>query len=227
MSAPAAGADRAAERRARRRARRVRWAVRLGLFALRGLAPTWRVVERNAGVLRDLRARGQPVIFAFWHGRMLPLLWHHRGQGVAILISEHGDGEIIARIAEALGYRAVRGSTSRGSERALLRLISTVQRGTEVAVTPDGPRGPAETFAPGALVVAQRSGAPIIPVASGSTGAWRLRSWDRFMVPRPFARVRVAYGEPIRVGDCTARDAAAKAPRVGEILSELTASVDD
>ena len=226
MKTPA-GTDREARRRARRRARRVRWAARLGLLAVRALARTWRVDERNGGVLRELRARKQPVIFAFWHGRMLPLLWHHRGQGAAILVSEHGDGEIIARVAEALGYRTVRGSTTRGSERALLRLIRTVQGGTDIAVTPDGPRGPAETFAAGALVVAQRSGAPIIPVTSGSAGAWRLRSWDRFMIPRPFARVSVAYGEPIRVGDRTARDAAAQAPRVGELLRELTASVDD
>ena len=215
------------EARARaRRARRLRWAARLGLLLVRALAPTWRVAERNAGVVRELRGRGQPIIFAFWHGRMLPLLWHHRRQGVAILVSEHGDGEVIARIAEALGYRTVRGSTSRGSERALLRLIRTVQSGAEVAVTPDGPRGPAEQFAPGALVVAQRSGAPIVPVASGSAGAWHVRSWDRFMIPRPFARVTIAYGEPIRMDGHTARDAAAQAPRVGELLRELTASVD-
>lgn len=226
MSAEAAQGAPAARRTSARHARRVRWAVRIGLLLVRALAPTWRLTERNARVVRELRARGQPIIFAFWHGRMLPLLWHHRREGVAILVSEHADGEIIARIAEALGYRTVRGSTTRGSERALLRLIRVVQGGAEVAVTPDGPRGPAERFAAGALVVAQRSGAPIVPVASGSPSAWRLRSWDRFMIPRPFARVTIAYGEPIRMDGHTARDAAARAPRVGELLRDLTASVD-
>jgi lysophospholipid acyltransferase (LPLAT)-like uncharacterized protein len=211
---------------ARRRQRRIRWAARLGRWLVRVVAPTWRVREVNAGTLHALRARKEPIIFTFWHGRMLPLLWHHRRQGVAILVSEHGDGEIIARIAEGLGYQTVRGSSTRGSERALLRLIRAVRAGSEVAITPDGPRGPAESFAPGALIVAQRSGAPIAPVACGSRHAWRLKSWDRFMLPRPFARVVVAYGDPVYLRDCDAREAAAQAPRLQRLLRDLTASVD-
>jgi lysophospholipid acyltransferase (LPLAT)-like uncharacterized protein len=142
--------------RARRRERRIRWGVRLGLVLLRALAATWRVREVNGDVVRTLRSRKQPFILAFWHGRMLPLLWHHRGQGIAILISEHGDGEIIARVAQAVGLRTIRGSSSRGAERALLGLIREAAAGSEIAITPDGPRGPAESFATGAAVVAQR-----------------------------------------------------------------------
>ena len=79
-------------------------------------------MTHDDAVARLRARRRQPVIFALWHGQLLPLLWHHRGEGVAVLISEHRDGEIIARIAEALGYRTVRGSTSRGAARALLGL---------------------------------------------------------------------------------------------------------
>lgn len=212
--------------RERRRARRIRWSVRLGLGVIRLLAATWRFRAEGDTVVRDARARRQPVIFAFWHGRMLPLLWYHRRQGVAILISEHGDGEIIARVAEALGYRTIRGSSSRGAERALLGMIRAVQGGADVAITPDGPRGPAEVFAPGAAIIAQRSGAPIILVTAGADRAWRLRSWDRFLVPKPFARITVSYGEPWWAGERSVRDAAAEASHLEALLREHTARAD-
>ena len=155
-----------------------------------------------------MRDAGEPVIFSLWHGQMLPLLWQHRAEGVAILISEHGDGEIIARIAKSLGYRSVRGSTSRGAARALLGLVRVIGDGTDLAVTPDGPRGPAQSIAPGVLAVAQRSRAPILPIAVKASSGWRLRSWDGFLIPKPFARVHVSYGDMLRVEAESAREAA-------------------
>jgi lysophospholipid acyltransferase (LPLAT)-like uncharacterized protein len=166
-----------------------------------------------------LRARGEPLIFAFWHGQMLPLLYQHRDEGVAILISAHRDGELIARVAHRFGFRSVRGSTSRGAGRALLGMVRELEQGREVAVTPDGPRGPAERFAAGALIAAQRSGAHIIPVAATASRTWRLRSWDGFMIPKPFARVTVAYGPPTRVSASSARDASAEAGRFEALLA--------
>ncbi|MEJ7811266.1 MAG: lysophospholipid acyltransferase family protein [Gemmatimonadaceae bacterium] len=193
----------------------------------RVLASTWRIRERNGHIVRDLRRQQRPFVLAFWHGRMLPLLWHHRGQGIAILISEHGDGEIIARIGEAMGCRTVRGSSSRGAERALLGMIRIVKDGGVVAVTPDGPRGPAESFAPGAVIVAQRGGAPIVPLAAGASSAWRLGSWDRFMIPKPFARVTISYGDPIAFAQVGTRDAVAQVPAVRAALDTLTRAADD
>jgi lysophospholipid acyltransferase (LPLAT)-like uncharacterized protein len=122
-------------------ARRLRWTVRLGAAALRLLASTWRVRAVNDGPLNEARRTGQPVLFALWHGELLPLLWHQRGRGVAVVISEHRDGEIIAQIAESLGYRTVRGSSSRGASRALLGLTREMEQGHDGAITPDGPRG--------------------------------------------------------------------------------------
>ena len=202
---------------------RSRAALLLGKGVLRALAHTWRFRVINGDAPGKLRAAGSPFIFSLWHGQLLPLIWFHRGQGVAILVSEHRDGELIARVAESLGYGLVRGSTTRGAERALLSLVRELKSGHEVAITPDGPRGPAESFAPGALIASQRSGAPILPIAASADRAWRLRSWDRFLIPKPFARVTVAYGQPTTVTASTARDAAREAPRFKALMSTAVA----
>ena len=209
--------------RARSRARRVRWAARAGSLVIRALASTWRLRVINAEAYERLRRAGQPVIYAFWHGTMLPLLWRHRNTGAAIVISEHGDGEIIARVAHSLGYRSVRGSSSRGGERALLGTARELQDGHDAAFTPDGPRGPREMFAPGALIVAQRTGAPIVLIAVDAASAWRLSTWDGFLIPKPFARVTIGYADPARVDAPDARAAAAQAPLWQQRLRELSA----
>lgn len=200
----------AEEKRERRTAR----IVSAGIWLVRLLGWTWRYRVRDDADVRLLRSTKRPIIFALWHGQMLPLLYRHRGEGVAVLISEHGDGEIIARIALRLGFRTIRGSTSRGAARALLGLVREVQNGNDLAITPDGPRGPAKTFAPGTVIVAQRSGAPIVPAVVHVPFAWRLGSWDRFVIPKPFARVTVAYGAMIEIDSASAREATGNAERV-------------
>jgi len=200
--------------------RRSRAMLILGRGFLQMLARTWRIRVVNAGHLHKLRESGRPFIFALWHGQLLPLLWHHRGQGVLVLISEHRDGEMVARAAESLGYGLIRGSTTRGADRALISLVRELKSGHEVAITPDGPRGPAETFAPGALVAAQRSDSFILPVAASADRAWRLRSWDRFVIPKPFARVTIAYATPTKVSATTSRAAAEEGQRFERLLNE-------
>lgn len=196
-----------------RQERRIAWAARLGAVLVRMLGRTWRFRVTHADEVARFRAAGQPIVFTLWHGELLPLLYYHRGQQVAILVSEHSDGEIIARIARSLGYRTVRGSTSRGAARALLGLSRVVEEGSDLAITPDGPRGPARSFASGALVVAQRAGAPVIGAAALADRGWRLGSWDRFLIPKPFARVRIAYAESFLVDADSARGADAYVDR--------------
>jgi lysophospholipid acyltransferase (LPLAT)-like uncharacterized protein len=157
----------------------------------------------------------------FWHGEILPIAWGHRGSGIAPLISTHADGEIIARIVEGLGYRTVRGSTSRGGARAVLEMTRLVADGITIAVTPDGPRGPRHEFAPGALVVAQRSGRPLMAVRASADRAWRLRSWDRHLVPKPFATVTYRYSEPRLIPAESAREAEALAPEMARLLQAM------
>ncbi len=210
------------ERRARtpEQERRIAREVAAGLAALRVLARTWRITVSHDEPLRQLRAERRPVILSCWHGELLPLIWHHREQGIRILVSEHRDGEIIARVAERIGFGTVRGSTSRGGGRALLALVRVLNEGGDVAVTPDGPRGPARQYAPGALVAAQRAAAPVLPVAAAVSRAWRLRSWDRFIVPKPFARIAIAYGDPTYVTAATPREAAEQTGRFAELHAE-------
>ena len=204
--------------RAARRARRDRWLGRLGGIVIRLLAATWRLRVVNGGPVEALVAQHRGFVFSLWHGEMLPLLWSMRHTRAAILISEHGDGEIIARAAMSLGYRTVRGSTSRGAGRALLSLTTQLEAGHPVAVTPDGPRGPRHSFAPGALMAAQRAGAPIIVIRAFADRVWRLRSWDQFEIPKPFARITVVLSEPVFVDASNARDAAAQTERFAALM---------
>src|SRR6185437_5594998 len=179
--------------------RRVVWLARAGGLLVRALGWTWRIRVTHDDAVRRARVERRPIIFTLWHGQLLPLLYQHRRENVTVLISEHGDGEIIARIATSLGYRTVRGSTSRGAARALIESARVIADSGDLAITPDGPRGPARSFAPGAAVLAQRTGALVIGAAASAHPAWRLKSWDRFMVPAPFARVRVAYSDAATV----------------------------
>jgi len=203
--------------------RRVRVAVisAVGGLVLRLLGMTWRVRREGGAAFDDMLARKEPFIIVFWHGEIVPVSWVHRNRGFAPLISRHADGEVIARIVEGLGYRTVRGSTSRGGVRALLETAQRVKEGITVGFTPDGPRGPRHVFAPGALIVAQRTGRPIVALGATASRAWRLRSWDRHLVPKPFATVTVRYSEPQFVQAEQARDAAQEQSRFEALLASL------
>jgi hypothetical protein len=184
------------------------------------------VHRTNHAVVSDLREQRIPIVFALWHGDLLPLLYLHRNEGVTVLVSEHRDGELIARIAESLGFRTVRGSTSRGAARALVGMVRELKEGHDVAVTPDGPRGPARSFAPGALIAAQRADAPVIAVGLSAKTSWRLSSWDGFLIPKPFARVRVAYSDPVRLKAGSPRAAAEEASRFESLMDEVGRHAD-
>jgi len=204
------------------RERRMRWIVRLGVPLVRLLGATWRIrLINSASSVDALRREGRPIAFALWHGDMLPLLYHHRDEGVAVLISEHRDGELIARVAESLGFRTVRGSSSRGASRALVGLARALEAGHDVAITPDGPRGPARSFAPGVLIAAQRAKAPVIAVGMWAPKAWRLGSWDRFTIPKPFSRVSIAYSDPVTLDAANARAAAEETASFEALMSKV------
>ena len=165
----------------------------------RALAASWRirlVHEERWRVLHNAKRRH---VFLLWHEALLPLLWQHRGQSIAIVVSEARDGQYLTDLALSWGYRAVRGSSTRGGIRALLGAVRELQEGYPVAFTPDGPRGPRRQLKPGVVAAAQRGGAVIVPIHAEADRAWRLHSWDRFMIPQPFARVWIRYGRPFEV----------------------------
>ena len=200
------------------------WSARVALFfgrgVLRALGMTWRIHLVNTDPMTALRKAKQGFIFSLWHGQLLPLLWHHRDEGVVVLISEHRDGEMVARAATSLGFGLIRGSSTRGADRALISIIRELEAGKEVAITPDGPKGPNQKFAPGALVAAQRAGSFIVPLGVTADRAWRLKSWDRFMIPKPFARVTIAYGDPTKVSATSPREAATEGPRFEALMGD-------
>ena len=128
--------------------------------------------------------------------RLLPLIHVHRNQGTVVLVSEHRDGDYLARLLHHFGFGTVRGSSTRGGVRGLKGLIRAARRGEDLAITPDGPRGPNRELKLGALTVARMTGLPLVPVGVGVTSSWRILSWDGLLVPKPFSTVRVAYGPP-------------------------------
>jgi len=199
----------------------------LGTGLLWVLGWSWRFDLHGREHFQAFRDQGKPVIFLFWHSRILPLAHLHRNEGAVVLISQHRDGELIARLVERRGFRTVRGSSSRGGARGLRGLLRALREGSDLAITPDGPRGPARRLKPGPLLAAQRSGAPLILVGPGTRRGWRMKSWDRFLVPWPFARVEVRYSPPIFVDrDLDPGELEAVAARVDAELNLLTDQVD-
>jgi lysophospholipid acyltransferase (LPLAT)-like uncharacterized protein len=151
----------------------------------------------------------------------------YRGKGIVGLISEHRDGEYLARVGQAIGYEIVRGSSTRGGLQALRQLVRKLRAGKSLAITPDGPQGPREKLKPGALQAARITGASVIPIMAGTRRAWWIEGWDSFMVPKPFARIRVEIGEPRRVPhDCSLRDLEEHARDLEVQLQDLKRRVD-
>jgi lysophospholipid acyltransferase (LPLAT)-like uncharacterized protein len=159
---------------------------------------TWRVRFVGQDKLDEARKIKGRVLFCFWHSRLLGLCYTHRYRNFGIMVSQSFDGEWIARIVTRLGYRVFRGSASRDGARALLEMLK--DNSGDLALTVDGPRGPAEKVKPGAISLAAHSELPIVPISFTASRYWRLKSWDRLIIPKPFSLVTVKYGEMIRVG---------------------------
>jgi lysophospholipid acyltransferase (LPLAT)-like uncharacterized protein len=181
---------------------RARALLAFGFGLYRLWARTLRLqVEDPHGVVGFVR--NQPVIFAIWHNRLLmlprvfdPSFPTRQSFG---LISASRDGDWIASFIERSGYGTIRGSSSRKGMLALRQLVDTLAAGSNVLLTPDGPRGPVYQASQGVIFLAQKSGAPIVPIHMEYSSSWRLKSWDRFVVPRPFAKLRAIFGAPIPV----------------------------
>lgn len=198
---------------------RNRLAGRVLQFLLDRLLGTMRFELHGVANLERLRAEGRPCIFVLWHGRLLSLCYLHRGEGNVALISRSDDGEYLAETLVRWGFVPVRGSSSRGGSAALREVVRHARSGRSIAITPDGPRGPRQEMKAGAIVAGQMAGIPLVPVAAGANRAWWFGGWDRFLVPRPFARIRVAYGEPVEIP--REIDAAAQADYMSRLEAEL------
>ncbi len=196
--------------------RPARWLIAVGFRFLQLWTRTLRYeIEDGAGIV------GKPIaenyIGALWHNRLLlfpfvlrRFLFNRHG---AALISASRDGELLTAAIKRFDYDVVRGSSSRLGARAILQLSEMIASGHDVVITPDGPRGPAYELGPGIIFLAQKSGAAVLPVNMEYSSCWRIKSWDRFIIPRPFSKVRVIIGQPHRVKS-TSTDAEFEAERV-------------
>ena len=187
---------------------------------------TWRLDEQpRRAVLARTKSGAGGAVWIMWHSRILLGAGTQQGQGLHVLISMHGDGELIASTVAKMGFVPIRGSSSRGGRAALHAAVRALVDGSQVAFTPDGPRGPRMAIQPGCVLAAMRAGVPIIPVGFEARSCKRLRSWDRFMVPWPFSRVAVRFGEPIGVpADLGGEDVGVWCARVQTALVAATAA---
>lgn len=169
-----------------------------GSIIIRFLFSTMSIKEIPEGYYQNLERQGKYAIYAFWHAHMLLPAYVGRNRNVKVLISEHRDGEYIAQVVQRLGYGVARGSTTRGGAKALLRMIKKIkEESISLAITPDGPKGPRFVAQSGAILLAQKTQYPIIPVMVCLEKYWEFPSWDKFCIPKPFSKARIFYGDPI------------------------------
>ena len=218
------------------------WLKRLGKWApirrlaARGASVYLKLVHRTTRWQQEMppetealiRSRS-PFIAAFWHGRMAMMraAWPSRPQDFHMLISEHSDGQLIARGMERLGFSTISGSSRRGGLTALREIGRRLQHGAAIGITPDGPKGPRMRAKAGAVAAARRAGVAILPVSGATSRTYLLGTWDRFCLVLPFGRGLLLWGLPITV-PAEADDAAIEAIRLHleSELNRLTAEAD-
>ncbi|SJZ47334.1 lysophospholipid acyltransferase family protein [Selenihalanaerobacter shriftii] len=171
--------------------------------------------------LEELKAEGKSLIFTFWHGKMLVPIYYFRRKGYYGLASQSRDGEYISRVLQKLGWKVVRGSTSKGSVKSLLKLIKTLRKGNHIAITPDGPRGPRHKTKPGTVYLAKKSNSVIIPVGVALSKRKVINSWDRFHLPYLFAKAVLFFGEAVEIeSDINQSEIEKKVAKVDKHLME-------
>lgn len=192
----------------------------LGPGLLDRLSRSW-TVERSGEEHLQRAAASGAYLMAMWHGRMLVGLSPHRDRDYCVLVSPSDDGTLMTQMLTRNGYRIIRGSSNQRSEPALRDMLAHLdEAGGALVITPDGPRGPRHAMNAGLAWIARVSGYPIVPCGFVCDRAWRLSSWDRCTVPKPRARVVLAYGEPVRVENESDEAAATELVRERMIAAE-------
>ena len=149
--------------------------------------------------LEAIETAGHVPIYTFWHDRIFQGTYFWRNRGIVIITSKSFDGEYIARFIQRFGYGAIRGSSSRGGSRALVEMIRKMREGLPMGFSIDGPRGPRYRVKPGPVLLAKKTGNPMMPFILEPKNFWTINSWDKMQIPTPFTRVRVIIGKPIYV----------------------------
>lgn len=185
-------------------------------FVIKAVAFTLRLKVVGAEYLDRAKEEGHPVLFAFWHNRLLYTCYYLRRERLTMMISQSRDGDLIAAVARIFGIRSIRGSSSRDGIRAIGELARVMRgEGGNGGITPDGPRGPRYRLQMGVLLLARKAGVPILPVSISFSRMKVFSSWDRFRFPYPFARAVLVFGEPYRVPED------ARGEKMEDLRSEL------
>jgi len=198
-----------------------------GSLFIRFIGRTTRWEKINFEKVIEYKNSKQPVIFAFWHGRLLMIPYLCVGKNPHVLISQHRDGELITRIIRSFGVKAIRGSTTRGGKEGFKRIAKVLQNGSDVVIAPDGPRGPAYKVQPGIIRLASITGYPILPIAYSTSRHKKLKSWDEFMLPLPFGKGAFVAGKELFVPPkATKEEYEEKRIHLEKLLTELTMTAD-
>lgn len=199
----------------------------LGWLVISLWSRTVRLRFVNRDIPDRLKAEGKNFIYAFWHGRQFLLFHAHRHTGAVIAASESRDGEIQAGILRRFGFAVVRGSSKRKGDRALLGMVDGLRKGKNIALAVDGPRGPVFEAKQGVAYLAGKLQKPIVPVITSARHYWILdKIWDKYLLPRPFTKGVVIYGDPITVNGTAEQELEAKRREVETALNGLTVRAD-
>jgi len=158
---------------------------------------TWRVKIISPPSVNIFDPNSAPKIYCFWHSTLLVVSYLFRNTGKAAIISPSKDGQLAAGVVNKWGYEVIFGSSARGGAAALRQSVKSIRAGRSLGITPDGPKGPREVAKPGAAQIAIISKTPLVTIKVETENAWRLKSWDRFMIPHLFAKITVTLSEPI------------------------------
>jgi lysophospholipid acyltransferase (LPLAT)-like uncharacterized protein len=202
----------------------VRFLGRLIYCIMWMLRMTMRITIIGGEIPQAYHDHGEGMIGVFWHARLLLPIFGYKGKGVHVLISSHGDGEIIASVMSKFGQSTVRGSSSKGGKEALKEMMRLAKENRDILITPDGPRGPAEVVKGGVATLACLTGRPVVPMASSCSRGKRMASWDRFLLPYPFSRGVIVWGEPL--SRLEGEEPEAFRQRIEAALKETTARAD-
>ncbi|MBU2530014.1 MAG: lysophospholipid acyltransferase family protein [Elusimicrobia bacterium] len=181
---------------------------------------TSKITIKNRELVAPYLISKKNGIFAAWHSQLVLTTFNHKNMNICGLVSKSKDGEYLARILNNLGFKTVRGSTSSGASRSLLKLIVYGKKGFSLAITPDGPKGPPHKVQNGVIFLAQKTGMPVIPIGSAASKKIVFNSWDKFQLPLPFARAAIVYDKPFFVSSDDNLDI--KAKELENILNSIT-----
>lgn len=177
--------------------------MKLYLFSILGTGLIWAISKTlrlkviGQEKVEELTQQKKRIVYVFWHGRQFALVFYMRQRGIALLSSLSRDGEYQARILSNFGYRVVRGSTSRGGVKGLLGLAKEMRQGYDVTFAVDGPRGPAGEVKEGAVYLAKKMKAYLVPVSCGVKKGWIFtKAWDKYLLPKPFTKGVIIFGQP-------------------------------